>query len=381
MLMAILALPISAAGIGDTQDQPVKTEREAMEIVTVPFMERPGTEEEDVSKPSDATEESLAAESQQGTDANRQSRAGTTLDECDWELEGQEIQEKSREVLRSWSCHSFRWFDSWFGDSYDFDEKGVSGLLTFGADYRQYDGFDPRLRLRVRSSLPNMSSRWDLLLGRVDEGAYVSDSQTQDRTFYNPGLIERRDEESWLLGLGHRRNGHKSGWDYSLGVRLRIPPRPYAKLQYYYNKSFSEKTDLRFRQTIFWRSDHGFGTTSRGDVSHSLKLKDVLRWEGLATISEVTKGTSWYFGQTWYHLFGNRSTFSLLSFLRGETSAPVELKEYGFNLIWRRPLTRDWIYLSLGPSLTWPREHLQEKREASLGFGAWIEVGFGNLRY
>jgi hypothetical protein len=379
--MVVCALPLSAIGMDDTQDQPVKTEQEAREIVTKPFGERPDKAKEDVSTPSETSEDSFEGEPQQGADAKRQTPAGTTLDECDWELEDQEIQEQTREVLRSWSCHSFRWFDSWFGDTYDFDEKGVNGMLTFGAEYKQYDGFDPGLRLRVRASLPNMSSRWDLLFGRVDEGAYISDTQTQDRTFYNPGMIERRDEESWLLGLGHRRKDQKSGWDYSLGVRMRVPPRPYAKLQYYYNKSFSKKTDLRFRQTIFWRSDHGFGTTSRGDVSHDLNLKDVLRWEGVATISEATKGTKWYFGQTWYHLFGNRSALSLLSFLRGETSAPVELKEYGFNLIWRRPWTRDWIYLSLGPSLTWPREHLYEKREASLGFGVWIEMSFGNWRY
>jgi hypothetical protein len=39
------------------------------------------------------------------------------------------------------------------------------------------------------------------------------------------------------------------------------------------------------------------------------------------------------------------------------------------------------MYLSFGPSLTWPREYLDEKREASLGFGVWIEMQFGNWRY
>jgi hypothetical protein len=302
-------------------------------------------------------------------------------DECDWYLDDQAIQEQSQEVLRSVSCHTFRWFDGLWGDSYDYPEQAVNGLLTVGAEYRQYDGFDPRLRFKVRAPLPNMSSRWDLLLGRVDEQAFISDTQGQDRTFYNPGIVDRGDQDSWLLGLGHRRRGKKSGWDWSVGVRLRLPPRPYVKAQWLYNRAFSEKSDLRFRQTFFWRSDEGFGTTSRGDLAYGINLANVLRWEGVATVSEETEGTKWYFGQTWYHLFEGNSAYSLLTFVRGETASPVELKEYGFNLIWRRPFTRDWMYLSFGPSLTWPREYLDEKREASLGFGVWIEMQFGNWRY
>jgi hypothetical protein len=35
------------------------------------------------------------------------------LDPCDWYFVDQQLQEKSREVLRSWSCYTFRWVDSW----------------------------------------------------------------------------------------------------------------------------------------------------------------------------------------------------------------------------------------------------------------------------
>jgi hypothetical protein len=164
-------------------------------------------------------------------------------------------------------------------------------------------------------------------------------------------------------------------------VRLKLPPEPYAKLSYFYNKQFNENTDLRFRQTFFWRSNQGFGTTSRGDLAYAVNVKNVLRWEAIATISEITEGTDWYVGQTWYHLFGDRSAFSLLSFIGGSTGAPVETKEFGFNLIWRKPFTRDWIYLSMGPSITWPRHLAEEEREMSLGFGMWIELEFGNWRY
>jgi hypothetical protein len=304
-----------------------------------------------------------------------------TADACDWNLEGRPIQEQTRDVVRSWSCHSFRWFDGLWGDRHDFDESAVNGLLTFGAEYTEYEGFDPKLRFRVRAPLPNMSSRWDLILGRVDEESYVSDTMGQDKTFYNPGVIDRGEDPSWLLGLGHHGEARKSGWDYSLGVRLRVPPNPYGKVQYYYNHDFSERSDFRFRQTFFWRLDQGFGTTSRGDLAYNIDVQNVLRWEGIATAHDETRGTQWYFGQTWYHLFEGRNAISLRAFVRGETNAPVELQEYGLYLIWRRPFTRDWLYLSVGPSVTWPRELEEEERAMSLGFGLWLEMEFGDWNW
>lgn len=321
--------------------------------------------------PPDSEPEPTAAEKQEAE----------VFDPCDWQLKGRPLQEKTRDVIRSWSCHTYRWFDSLWGDTYDFDESAVSGQLTFGAEYTEYYGFDPKLRFRVRSPLPNMSTRWDLMLGRVDEVSEVSDTTGQDKTFYTPGVIDRGDEATWLLGLGHRGKESKSGWDYSLGVRLRAPPNPYAKVQYYFNHDFSEGVNLRFRQTFFWRRDQGLGTTSRGDLAYAVNLENVLRWEAIATSHDETQGTEWYVGQTWYHQLRGENALSLRAFVIGETNAPVELREYGLNLVWRRPFTREWLYLSIGPSLTWPRELPEEERELSLGFGLWVEIEFGDWRW
>jgi hypothetical protein len=357
--MLLLAVPDSAPAAAAERNQPEQQDQaarhRAMEEVKAPF----GPAEE----PEDAAQDDEFA------------------DECDEELEVDALQEQSRELVRSWSCHSFRWFDSWWGDKYDFDEKAVNGLITAGARYTEYYGLDTKFRLRVRSPLPNLTRRWDLIFGRVDEEAFVTDTQGQDRTFYNPAAVDRGEDDSWLLGLGHRGSKRKSGWDYSAGVRLRLPPEPYLKAQWYYNKDLSERSDFRFRQTFFWRSDRGFGTTSRGDLAYGIDDKNVLRWEAFGTAHDKTEGVQWYAGQTWYHLLTGRNAFSLRAFVRGETDAEVPLKEYGLDMIWRRPFTREWLYLSVGPTVTWPREFLEDRREMSLGFNLWLEMEFGNWRY
>lgn len=302
-------------------------------------------------------------------------------DACHWDMEKGEFQEDWQELMRGMSCYSFRWFDGLFGEEVDYPEDQVNGLLTVGAAWEEYDGLDSRLRLRVRAPLPNMNNRFDLILGRGDDEAFIEDTETQNEVFYNPGLVNRGQEDSWLLGLGARSRGGHKGWDWSVGVRLRAPPEPYVKAQWFYYKQYGDAADLRFRQTFFWRSEDGFGSTSRGDYAWAVNSQDVLRLEGVVTVSEVTLGTQWFIGHTWYHLLGDRSAFSLLSFAEGETDAEVPLREYGFRLVWRRPFTRDWMYLSVGPTATWPRFFNDEKRELSLGFGVWVELEFGQWVY
>jgi len=332
------------------------TEEEALQRVQDPFAEAPGPP----APPMDV----IAPE-----------------DLCDADYGEPHWQEDTQEFLRTVSCHSFRWFDGLFGDEVDYPEETINGLVTLGGSWNEYDGFDSRARFRVRAPLPNWDQRWDLIFGRGDEDAFISDTQTQDQTFYNPGLINRDQEDSLLLGLGGRGRGGRKGWDWSAGVRFRAPPVPYVRVRYYYYKAFRPETDLRFRQTFFWRNDDGFGTTSRGDLSHAFRPEDVVRWEGVLTHSEATLGTEWYAGQTWYHLMRDRRAFSLLAFAFGATDDPVGVRDAGFNFIWRQPFTRDWLWISYGPSVTWPRFFPEDERELSLGFNLWFEMEFGDWSY
>ncbi len=329
---------------------------------------------QDFESPDQATERDSA-------DAEQATAAGTEpFDECDWELEGKPLQEQTQDLVYGASCHTFRWLDQRFGEGIDFPENEVNGLWLLGFDYREYDQFDFRGRFRVRASLPNLSNRWDVVLGRENETEFVSDTAPATQTLFNPGLSRESDNE-WLLGLGHREASRRRGFDYSVGLRLGTPISLYGKVQYFYNKQFTEKTDLRFRQTLFWRTDEGLGTTSRANLVHQADLQNVIRWEGVTTVSEDTEGAKWYAAQTWYHQLRGKNAISLQAFARGETDEEVSLRDYGLNLIWRQPFTRDWMFLSMGPNITWPRSFASEERELSLGFSLWIEMEFGDYQY
>lgn len=301
-------------------------------------------------------------------------------DKCDQHAERNRVPEKIQSGVHEFSCRTVRWIDGWFGDSEDFKEEEVSGKLTVGLSWNEYEGADLKTRYKVRTDLPNFSSRWDAFLGRVDEEAHISDTESVEDASFRQGFADR-DEAEWLLGLGYReRKGATQGWDYSIGLRLRTPVRVYTKARYRKAWQFNPDLDLRYRQTFFWRDGTGFGTTTHLDSALDRQSHNLHRWEMVATLSEETDGTRWWAGHTWYRNLGNRRGISLLSFARGESSAEVPFQEYGFELTWRRQLTRDWLFVNVGPTLTWPREKLSEKREASLGFAFLIDFEFGAYR-
>ena len=303
-------------------------------------------------------------------------------DKCNQQPLVDEIAEQVQSGLFEFSCRTVRWIDSLFGSNRDFPEENINGRVTFGFAWNEYEGFDPSLRYRVHMDLPNLSRRWDAFLGRVDEADYVAGAETSQESSLRRGLQDSSSTTGWLLGLGYKdREGKPSAWDFSFGVRLRTPPRVYVKTKYEWNRQFNSKLDLRYRQTFFWRDGSvGFGTTTHLDSARELSETNILRWEFIGRITEVTDGLSWWLGNTWYHRLGYQEGVSLRSFVRGETDRDVEITEYGFELTWRKPVGRDWLFINMGPTLTWPREHLHEKREASLGVQLLMELQFDYFR-
>ncbi len=183
------------------------------------------------------------------------------------------------------------------------------------------------------------------------------------------------------MGLGYNnRGGTRKGWDYSIGLRLRTPVRVYVKARYRTEVQLGANALLRYRQTLFWRDGTGFGTTSHIDTRRNLSTDNLLRWELIGTVSESTQGPQWFTGNTWYHRLSDQTGISLLTFAKGETDHEVPLHEYGFELTWRRKLAREWLYINVGPSLTWPKLYASQQRESSKGFAVLMDFEFGALR-
>ena len=108
---------------------------------------------------------------------------------------------------------------------------------------------------------------------------------------------------------------------------------------------------------------------------------DLARVTGVGTWSESTRGLDWSSRATVYRNLQNARAAAAEVFARGDTGAPVELREYGARLIYRYPLRRESLFAEVTGGYSWPREFPGLPREGSAMFGVGLELLFGRDPY
>ncbi len=276
-------------------------------------------------------------------------------------------------------CNTALWFDGFFGDQrFDGETGDTYGRLGLSSFLDERDGLDARLRLRARFALPALNHRGAILLGRGDEKEIVDERTSTDYDAL-PSNFNDLDDEAWLLGLGFEKGGLKRGFKFSVGAKLRARPQPYAKGTYRRSVSLSRQDLARFRQILFWRDAEGFGSTTQLDIDHLVSDRLMLRWANYGTVSEdkEVEGLEWGSTFTLFQSLSDRRALSYRALIRGETKAEVRYQNVGFEVRYRRRLMREWLFVELISSVTWPKELLTEERKANFGVGIGFEMYFG----
>jgi hypothetical protein len=289
------------------------------------------------------------------------------------------MMERLRRQLTVTTCASSAWLDSLGGDQFRYDQyRATYGTVSVGGLWSDYDGFDPRLRFRVRLQLPQWDERISAFAGRVGTDDYISDTEGDfealpTRQF---GTVE---DEAVLVGLGYS-SPERTGNDFDLGVGVRvdIPPDPYAQARYQVVRAFGQHYVLTARETVFWQNSEGFGTTTRFYLDRALSDTLLLRWANLGKYTEETIGLEWYTQLTLFQSLNERTGLAYQLQTEGETDNEVQLTRHSARMILRRQLTWDWLFLEVRGGVSWPRRKVIEERKASPEIGVALEMQFGN---
>jgi hypothetical protein len=270
--------------------------------------------------------------------------------------------------------------DQWFGSTADESAyMATSGSIAPALLYDEFDGFRPRLRFQVDMPLPQINQRFSAFIGRVNRDEYVTERRPESGAFarqYGP----TQDDET-LFGIRYRQPKQGGRFQADAGVRLTTPLDPFVKGSWRFDKGSSERTLFSFRETAFWQHSEQFGLTSRADIERVLADSWLLRLTASATISEQTEGVRGYGAFNVMRGLPNRRAICAELFTEGEVDADVPLGDYGLKIAYRRSVARDWLVLETRVSLTFPRDELWQKREASLGVGVGLEMFFGTSEF
>jgi len=304
----------------------------------------------------------------------------TMMEACkDEDAPDRTMLERVRRRLTVTACASSAWIDGLFGDEVRYDQyRETYGTVSTGALWSDYDGFDPRLRFRVRLQLPQWDDRISAFAGRVGEDDYVSDSEG-DFDALPTRQFGNLEDESVLVGLGYsspERTGND--FDAGVGVRVDLPLDPYARARYEIVRTFAEKYVFRARETGFWQNSEGFGSTTRVTIDRALSDRFLLRWTGLGKFTEETRGLEWYTNVTLFQSLGPRTGLAYQLQTEGETDNEVQLTRHSGRVILRQQLPQDWLFLEVRGGVSFPRRKATEDREASPEVGVALEMQFGN---
>jgi hypothetical protein len=287
--------------------------------------------------------------------------------------------EESRRLLVLTLCAATLWFDGLFGGEADVENaRSVSGRLEMSALYTHFEGDDYRARLRLNYDLPTLENRLRVFLGREEEERFVADRQ--EGLAVRSSVFGLANDDEWLAGLGYRLPGKfKNKVDLRFGGRVKSAPEAFTQVRARQNAFLGDRDVWRFRQTAFYENRDGFGLTASADWDRVLRQDLVLHWGSVGTWAEDTEGVAWRSAVIAYHNLGRWRNAAIAGelFVRGESDADVQLREYGPRLIFRQPLGRPYLFGEVIVGYTWPREELWQRREGSgmLGFG--LELLFG----
>ena len=295
-------------------------------------------------------------------------------------LEGRSWIDWLNRGLHRTACETALWFDHLFGD-YRLDDEleATHGRAMFGAVWDEQDGFEDDLRFRARLHFPIMERRFNAFIGRDDREDVLEDAQRREAAPL-PRMFDPEDDE-WLVGLGYRPiSGGAGDLDFDLGINFKFPMEPWVRARYRHRTFLSESDLVRFRHTLFWEREDGWGLATRIDYEHAFAGGAMLRWRGAGKVSDLTRGTDWFTELSYYHRLGRRRALAHQVGANGETGAPVLVENWFVRFVYRQQILREWLFLEIGPGMAWRREEPGEPRESVpiLRFG--VEMLFGDYR-
>lgn len=319
---------------------------------------------------------------EQGPPVPEESEPPSALDACKELQPGSDTMlERVRRTLAVTACASSAWLDGLFGDQFYYDQyRDTRGSVSVGTLWSEYDGFDPRVRARIRLRLPQWDERVSAFVGRVGEEDYITDTEGEFDALPTR-IFGGLEQESVLVGLGYSRPERTgSDFDVGVGVRVDLPLDPYARARYEIVRTFAEHYVFRVRETVFWQNSEGFGSTTRFNIDRALNDRFLLRWNNIAKWTEETVGLEWFSEVTLFQHVNDRTGIAWQNYIAGASDNEVEVTRYGARAIMRRQLTPDWLFLELRLGVFWPRIRSFEPRDASLEGGIAFEMMFSDHR-
>lgn len=267
------------------------------------------------------------------------------------------------------------WFDQFFADDLlaQADNSVSSARLTNDFRWDERDGFEYRVRARVRIRLPLLKGRLRLLISGENQG---DPNATTPEDPGNPGLsqlaTDGRASTELAYDLVRTRNTILFA---GAGVRIRTDPTAFTRVRLVHARELGYQIIGRFAVTPYWDARDGFGETNEINFERPLGPATMVYWINTTDMKESTSGLGLASDLSVRHLLSRQSAITFGAGIAARTRPSTVVENYRVYTRYRRNFLRSWLYYELEPDINWPRED-DGSRKAVLGGTVRLEINF-----
>lgn len=268
---------------------------------------------------------------------------------------------------------SAKWVDGFFGDSRQSpDSPAAFGRLYFMPYFYEYNGLKTETRFRAYYPLDNFNARFSAVIGRGDEDELIANDHG-----FESLLPRNNSEDAWLAGFGYKPPwGQEGRFSLGAGVKFDWPVDPYVRASYRLIHNFNEANMLRFRQSVYWQNTENIGGITSIDLERRTTADNLLRWSNWFKMSGKTEEVRYDSRLALYRNLKNDRGVVFALAIRGDSGAPVPVRDYGIYGVYRQRMWREWFYGQMLAGVAGYREDQWSERRLAMIFGIGFEIFF-----
>jgi hypothetical protein len=286
------------------------------------------------------------------------------------------VLDETRRRLEETTCGAALWFDSLFGEGDVRAARQTHGQVEVAVAHSDFEGWNTRVRFNAHIRVPSLEDRFSAFVGRDNEQEFVRDrSEGLGLRTQFPAVDQ---QDAWMAGLGYSLpEAYKVHIDLRAGVHGLSPPTAFVQARIGYTPFSDDHGLVHLRGTPFVNTFDGLGFTGSLDIDRLAGESMLLRWGSIGTVSQKSAGLDWRTALILYQNLHQSRALAYEVFIRGATSAPETIHEYGGRTIYRQPIVRDRLIGEFIVGYSWPKNDPTLARKGSFGTSVGITLPFG----
>lgn len=240
--------------------------------------------------------------------------------------------------------------DSFFGSRRGDDEANGSRLRVFyDSTFRQNQRWEDRIDMRFSLRLPQLQKLLKISFNK--EGG--KDNRKNPPSSDTPKEAAPKASEPQLKDLLLTTN--KWTFNVNTGLRVDIPPNPFARARLTRTMIFFEAWEFNPTQEATWFLDQGFGLNFTHDLDYSISPTLLFRVANSVFWADETDEVTTTHGPQLFQQLSDHRALSYSIQAQGTNRPDLYINNYRGAIQYRQLIHSNWLFLEVTPAIDFPK--------------------------